>query len=70
MPMVGGMKFPYTAKGKEDAKKAAAKKTPKGRKSEIGKQSETIKQGAKKAGIKRMLEKKKKGFSGFRSQTY
>jgi hypothetical protein len=70
MPMVGGMKFPYTAKGKEDAKKAAAKKTPMGKKSEMGKQSETIKQGAKKAGIKRMLEKKKKGFSGFRSQTY
>ena len=27
MPMVGKMKFPYTAKGKTDAKKAAVKKT-------------------------------------------
>ena len=25
MPTVGNMKFPYTAKGKADAKKAAAK---------------------------------------------
>ena len=27
MPMVNGMKFPYTAKGKKDAKMAAVKKT-------------------------------------------
>jgi len=26
MPMVGGKKFPYTEKGKKDAKKAAVKK--------------------------------------------
>jgi len=26
MPMVGGKRFPYTAKGKKAAKKAAAKK--------------------------------------------
>jgi hypothetical protein len=47
MPMVGGKKFPYTAKGKEDSKKAA-----------------------KKAGLKRVLEKKKKNFSGVKTQTY
>jgi len=47
MPMVGGMKFPYTAKGKEDSKKAA-----------------------KKAGLKRVMDKKKSNFSGVRSQTY
>lgn len=29
MPTVKGKKFPYTAKGKEDAKKAAAKPSPK-----------------------------------------
>jgi hypothetical protein len=46
MPMVGGMKFPYTAKGKEDSKKAA-----------------------KKAGLKRAMDKKK-NFSGVKSQTY
>ena len=68
--MVGGMKFPYTAKGKEDAKKAAAKKAPKGKKSDVAKQSVTMKQGAKKAGIQRMLEKKKKNFSGMKSQLY
>jgi hypothetical protein len=27
MPMVNGMKFPYTEKGKKDAKMAAVKKT-------------------------------------------
>ena len=27
MPMVNGMKFPYTSKGKKDAKMAAVKKT-------------------------------------------
>lgn len=59
MPMVGGMKFPYTAKGKEDAKKAAAKKS--GMKNAPK---------AKQAGIQRMLEKKKKNFSGAKTQLY
>jgi hypothetical protein len=30
MPMVNGMKFPYTEKGKKDAKMAAVKKTRSG----------------------------------------
>jgi hypothetical protein len=63
MPMVGGMKFPYTAKGKEDAKKAAAKKSGM-------KDAPKAKMGAKKAGIQRMLEKKKKSFSGAKTQLY
>lgn len=63
MPMVGGMKFPYTAKGKEDAKKAAAKKSGM-------KNAPKAKASAKKAGIQRMLEKKKKSFSGMKSQLY
>ena len=32
MPMVNGMKFPYTEKGKKDAKMAAVKKTRSGKK--------------------------------------
>ena len=31
MPMVNGMKFPYTEKGKKDAKMAAVKKTRSGK---------------------------------------
>jgi hypothetical protein len=131
MPMVGGKKFPYTAKGKEQAKKEAERKAsdrkdkdsarskgsftdikrqqsikkasgekskgsftdikgkqsaekpespysliPKGpRMTSTGKKAgvrdaSKIRQGAKKAGIQRMLEKKRKGFSGAKPQLY
>ena len=40
MPMVNGMKFPYTQKGKAEAKKAAAKKAALGQKKKSSKKKQ------------------------------
>jgi hypothetical protein len=47
----------------ETKSKGASKKTG-------TKDASAIRQGAKKAGIQKMLEKKRKGFSGAKSQLY
>jgi hypothetical protein len=62
MPEVNGMKFPYTKKGKAQAKKAQAKKAQ-------ARKATSRKADAKKVAVSSM-RKKKSRFSGLRSQIY